>query len=165
MNRKMNSIELKEHIIEFLKEHREASLATCLNNIPRSSPVQYFLGEDMNIYIFSAGGEKFRAIAENHNVCLLVNTEYINYRRIKGVQIFGKARTSDEDKFLMDEAQIYTPDPYLFESKRNDLKIIKIVPEEVVYLNSLVEGDRTKQVLKADTVEVREEGRFLVGSY
>lgn len=165
MNRKMNSIELKEHIIEFLKEHREASLATCLNNIARSSPVQYFLGEDMDIYIFSAGGEKFRAIAENHNVCLLVNTEYINYRRIKGVQIFGKARTSDEDKFLMDEAQIYTPDPYLFESKRSDLKIIKIVPEEVVYLNSLAVGERTKQILKADTVEVREEGRFLVGSY
>lgn len=44
MNRLMDPVELKEHIREFLKEHRQASLATCLNNIPRSSPVQYFLG-------------------------------------------------------------------------------------------------------------------------
>ncbi len=59
MNREMNSTELKKDIIGFLKEHREASLATCSNNIPRTSPVQYFLGEEMDIYIFSAGGEKF----------------------------------------------------------------------------------------------------------
>ncbi len=74
MNRLMDPVELKEHIREFLKEHRQASLATCLNNIPRSSPVQYFLGADLDIYIISAGGEKFKAIAENPTVCLLVNT-------------------------------------------------------------------------------------------
>ena len=30
-------------------------------------------------------------------------------------------------------------------------------PDEIVYLNSLEAGDRTKQVLKANTVKIREE--------
>ncbi len=157
----MKAIELKEHIIGFLKEHREASLATCINNIPRTSPVQYFLGEEMDTYIFSAGGEKFNAISENPNVCLLVNTEYINYRRIKGVQIFGKAKTSFDDAFLLDEAKIYTPDPYLFEHQTVDLKIIKIIPDEIVYLNSLEAGERTKQILKENTVKTKEESLLI----
>ncbi len=81
----------------------------------------------------------------------------MNYRRIKGVQIFGKAKTSFDDEFLLDEAKIYTPAPYLFKDQTADLKIIKIIPEEIVYLNSLEAGDRTKQVLKENTVEIRKE--------
>lgn len=157
MNKTMDPVELKEHIRDFLKEHRQASLATCLRNVPRSSPVQYFLGNDLDIYVCSAGGEKFKAIAENPTVCLLVNTEYINYRRIKGVQVFGVAKSSTEDPFLIDEAKIYAPDPYLFDYAGDDLKVIKIVPYEIVYLNSLEKGDRTKQILKLNTVELKEE--------
>ncbi|MFS8541643.1 MAG: pyridoxamine 5'-phosphate oxidase family protein, partial [Tissierellales bacterium] len=93
MNVKMTAEELKQKIWEFLKEHKEGALATCLNNVPRSSPVQYVVGDDLTVYILSAGGEKFKAISQNPNVCLLVNTNYINYRQIKGVQIFGKATT------------------------------------------------------------------------
>ena len=162
MNRLMDPVELKEHIREFLKEHRQASLATCLNNIPRSSPVQYFLGADLDIYIISAGGEKFKAIAENPTVCLLVNTEYINYRRIKGVQDFGKAKSSTGDAFLIDEAKIYAPDPYLLEYGGEELKVIKIRPYEIVYLNSLEKGDRTKQILKLNTVELKEEEKYAI---
>lgn len=100
-DKKVSAEELKILISEFLKEHKSGSLATCMNNIPRSSPVQYFIGEDMNIYILSAGGEKFNAIKSNPNVCLLVNTDYIDYRQIKGVQIFGTATTSLENQRIL----------------------------------------------------------------
>jgi len=128
-----------------------------MNNMPRSSPVQYFLGDDMNIYILSAGGEKFNAISQNPNVCLLVNTEYINYRKIKGVQVFGKATTSLENSRLFDEASKYTQEPWLFNSEKGRLNVIKIVPEEIVYLNSLEDGERTKQILKGNQVLVKED--------
>ena len=157
MNKNMSTSELREHIIEFLREHREGALATVYNNIPRCSPVQYFVGEDMNIFIISAGGEKFKAIAQNPNVCLLVNTEYINYRQIKGVQLFGKAITSIQDNNLFNEAIMYSPEPYLFEYEKDSIKILKIIPEEVVYLNSLQQGDRTKQILKDDQVIIKED--------
>ncbi|MEG6614317.1 pyridoxamine 5'-phosphate oxidase family protein [Pseudoclostridium thermosuccinogenes] len=157
MNKQYSPEELKEEIISFLKEHKDGSLATCMNNMPRSSPVQYFLGDDLNIYILSAGGEKFKAIRQNPNVCLLVNTEYINYRKIKGVQIFGKAITSLEDSQLLDEASRYCQEPWLINNEKGRLNAIKIVPEEIVYLNSLEEGDRTKQILKGNQVMVKED--------
>jgi len=155
----MSSEELREHIEGFLLEHRSASLATCKDNIPRSSPVQYFLGKDLNIYIISAGGEKFDAIALNPNACLLVNTEYINYRKIKGVQIFGKATTSLEDPELFTEARAYCPDPCIMDHEKDRIKVIKIHPEKIVYLDSLEDGDRTKQVLdlREDRVDIKED--------
>lgn len=157
MNKQISAAELKENIISFLKEHKQASLATCSDNRPRTSPVRYFLGDDLDIYIFSAGGDKFYNIQRNPNVCMLVNTEYINYRKIKGVQIFGKATVSDDNPALYDEAEKFSPDPYVFENERGSLKVIKIHPEEIVFLDSLKDRDRTKQVLKGDEVIIKED--------
>lgn len=157
MNNKLLPEELHERIISFLKEHKQASLATCMNNIPRSSPVQYFLGREADIYIMSAGGEKFTAIQQNPNVCLLVNTEYINYRKIKGVQIFGRAETSDQVPELLMEAREFSPDSYLLDSEAGKIKVIKIKPEEIVYLDSIETGDRTKQVLKGEELQLKNE--------
>lgn len=157
MNHKMTSEALREKVSEFLKSHRLGSLATCMNNIPRSSPVQYFVGENLDIYIISAGGDKFKALSKNDNVCLLVNTDYIDYRQIKGVQVFGKATTSIENVDLVDEAQRYCPNPYQLEQERNHLKVIKIKPREIIYLDSLGDGDRTKQILKDDNVTLKED--------
>ena len=159
-NKRVSAEELKVMISEFLKEHKDGSLATCMNNIPRSSPVQYFVGENMNIYILSAGGEKFNAIAQNPNVCLLINTDYINYRQIKGVQIFGTSTTSLMDNVLYNEAKEFYPDQYVMDNER-DLKIIKIVPEEIVYLDSLGDGDRTKQVLRYNNVIIKEDKEII----
>lgn len=159
-NKRISAEELKILISEFLKEHKDGSLATCMNNIPRSSPVQYFVGDNMNIFILSAGGEKFNAIATNPNVCLLVNTEYINYRQIKGVQIFGTATTSLMDSDLFHEAKEQYSDQYVMDNER-DLNVIKIVPEEVVYLDSLGDGDRTKQVLRYNNVIIKEDKEFI----
>jgi len=153
----MEPNELKTQIKDFLKEHKSASLATSMNNKARSSPVQYFMGNEMDLYIMSAGGDKFQAIEENPNVCLLVNTEYINYRQIKGVQIFGHAVTSNEDSGLLQEAKRYSPDTYITDSEKESLKVIKITPEEIVYLDSLGDGDRTKQVLKNDHIYIKED--------
>ncbi|WP_244272749.1 pyridoxamine 5'-phosphate oxidase family protein [Natronincola peptidivorans] len=162
VDRKMAPLELRDHIRGFLKEHKSAALATCKDDIPRCSPVQYFLGEEMDIYILSAGGEKFKAIESNSNVCLLVNTEYINYKRIKGIQVFGKATICAQDKKIFEEAMKYNPDNEMGQVKGDHLKAIKIVPTEVVYLDSLEDGDRTKQILRHEEVEIQPEEMSLL---
>jgi len=160
-DKKISAEELKVLIREFLREHKDGSLATCMSNIPRCSPVQYVVGDNMNIYIFSAGGEKFKAISENPNVCLLVNTDYINFRQIKGVQIFGTATSSLMDPLLFDEAKKFHPDPHVLENEKHYLKVIKIVREEIVYLDSIGDGDRTKQVLRCNNVIIKEEKELI----
>ncbi len=157
LREQLNNMELRESIMDFLQEHVDGSLATVKDSIPRSSPVRYFMGDDMEIYILSAGGEKFNAIDENPNVCLLVNSEYLDHRRIKGVQIFGKATTSINEPDLYHEAIGYSPDPFLMEREKNYLEVIKIEPEEIVYLDALKEGDRTKQILKGDEVILHDD--------
>ncbi|WP_252187574.1 pyridoxamine 5'-phosphate oxidase family protein [Anaeromonas gelatinilytica] len=156
MNNKLSKEELVREIHDVLNEHRSGTLATVLENYPRSSPVIYFTGNDMDIYILSAGGDKFKAIENNNNVCFLVNTEYIDYKRIKGAQVFGKATTSVNDSSIIEEAKKYIFDKHLLE-QHNDIKIIKIIPEEIVYLDSLEEGNRTKQVLKNGEVQIKED--------
>jgi hypothetical protein len=151
---KISSSQLKAKVINFLKEHIEGSLATCMNNIPRCSPVQYFIGDELDIYIVSAGGDKFNAIAKNPNVCLLVNTDYLDYRKIRGVQIFGRASTSLANSSVYDEAKRYAPANHIINTEKESLKVIKIIPEEIVYLDALHEGDRTKQILKLKENEV-----------
>lgn len=152
MNRIMHPSELREHVRKFLGERCNGSLGTCLNGMPRSSPVQYYLGQDLEIYILSAGGDKFRAIEQNPNVCLLVNTEYINYTRIKGVQVFGRAMTSEYEPGLLHEAFEFCPDCHINDFPKDSIKAIKIIPEEIVYLNSLESGDRTKQILTKEHI-------------
>jgi nitroimidazol reductase NimA-like FMN-containing flavoprotein (pyridoxamine 5'-phosphate oxidase superfamily) len=149
-------MEFKTEVNEFLREHKDGSLATTLDNIPRSSPVQYFVGNDLDLYVLSAGGEKFASIEQNPNVCLLVNSDYLNYRQIKGVQIFGTATTSLMDDKLFEEASTYYPDKYIMDHEKNRLKVIKIKPQEMVYLDSLIDGDRTKQVFKNNNVYTKD---------
>jgi len=155
--RKMSPLELRDRIISFLKEHKSGALATVFDGRPRCSPIQYFVGDEMDIYIVSAGGDKFKAIEQNSEVCLVVNTEYINFRKIKGVQVFGKATTSLVNRTLFEEALKYTSEPYMFEMNRELLNIIKIVPDKVVYLDSLETGNRTKQILEHERVTIRED--------
>ncbi|AOY75144.1 pyridoxamine 5'-phosphate oxidase family protein [Clostridium formicaceticum] len=162
MDRKMAPLELRQHIIEFLREHKSASLATCKDGIARCSPVQYFLGEEMDLYILSAGGEKFKAIQQNPNVCLLVNTEYINYKRIKGIQVFGQATICAQDRRVYEEAMKYNPDNEIVTFKGNQLKAIKIVPTEVVYLDALESGDRTKQILRHEEVILQQDDLLMM---
>lgn len=152
-DRKISTEELKFTIVDFLKERKYGTLATSMNNIPRSSPVQYFVGQNMNIYIISVGGEKFKAIAENENVCLLVSDQFISHRKIKGVQVFGTAKTSLMDNKIYEELKLHN----IYNEIKNGLNVIKIIPEEIVYLNSVEDGDRTKQILRYNNVLIKKE--------
>ena len=157
MTKLMKPDDLRRHIKNFLSSNRFGSLGTCMNDIPRSSPVQYFLGQDLEIYILSAGGTKFQNIRHNPNVCLLVNTDYINYTRIEGVQVFGKAITSEEEPGLLHEALEFCPDCHSLDTLKDNIRVIKIIPDEIIYLNSRETGDRTKQILKSEHMSKRKE--------
>lgn len=146
VNIKMSNEQLHSTIRYFLMEHNQGSLATTINNMPRSSPVIFFLGKDLDIYILSAGGDKFKALGESQNVCLLVNTAYLDYKRIKGVQIFGTGLTGERGSEVFREAEGLCSD----KSTMNEqgIKVIKITPNEIVYLDSTKDGDRTKQIYR-----------------
>jgi len=71
------------------------------------------------------------------------------------VQVFGRAVTSEQDNNLLREALEYCPDWHAIDTLNEDIKAIKIIPEEIIYLNSRETGDRTKQILKQEHMSKR----------
>ncbi|WP_051412202.1 pyridoxamine 5'-phosphate oxidase family protein [Halonatronum saccharophilum] len=131
--------DLKMDIIDFLKAKDTGALATSGRDT-RVSPVRYFLGEGMDIYIHSDGGSKFDNLEVNNQVCFLASTEfYGDYQTIKGVQIFGNAEIGDLNSTLYKEGEKHCP----FEHGEEVDKIIKITPKEIVYKDG-VDGDGEK---------------------
>jgi hypothetical protein len=87
--------EFEQEVSDFLDRHNVLHLATCRNNEPRSTPLEYFNNRLM-VYIFSEGGGKFANLKENGNVCYSIADPYEpaeNYFGAVGLQVWGKAST------------------------------------------------------------------------
>ena len=138
--------ELKDRIIRFLERCKIGTLATCSDNLPRSTPVR-FGRRDLTIFILTEGGGKLENIKENANVCFSVYGTYTGFRSCRGMQLWGRAQI-----LYPDDKAAYLP---AFEAlgleeradlkkidmgdARTDMPIIQIVPERVRYL-SVPEG-------------------------
>lgn len=88
--RLLNENELREKIIQFLKEHTICTLATCAKNIPRSTPVRY-QSHGLDIFILTEGGGKLKNIMENHNVSVSLVGDYSGFQSVTGLQLWGTA--------------------------------------------------------------------------
>ena len=87
---KLTDEELKKKIEQFLEENRICALATCADNIPRSTPVRY-RSKGLSIYILSEGGGKIRNIMKNPSVSVSLFGEYSGFQSVKGLQVWGNA--------------------------------------------------------------------------
>ena len=97
--------QLKERIISFLQEQKICTLATCAQNIPRSTPVRY-RSQGLTVYILTEGGGKVKNIRDNPNVSLSIVGEYTGFQSVTGLQAWGKAGIiKPQDGPLYDEAK------------------------------------------------------------
>lgn len=104
--------ELENTILEFVWERDTGYLGTYGPGGVHVSPVKYFADADLNIYIHSRGGTKFRNLAADDQVCLLVSTPFADdLHQIKGVQLFGRAKVAaaGSTKWLKNSAPGSTP--------------------------------------------------------
>jgi uncharacterized protein YhbP (UPF0306 family) len=134
--------ELKERIISFLQEQKICTLATCAQNIPRSTPVRY-RSQGLTVYILTEGGGKVKNIRDNPNVSLSIVGEYTGFQSVTGLQAWGKAVIiKPQDGPLYDQAKTI-----MNLEERQDLKsmnlrqiripmdIIKITVEKARFLS------------------------------
>jgi len=139
--KRLSKDELKQEIIKFLKENKICTLATCADNIPRSTPLRY-RSEDMTIYIFTEGGGKLKNILQNPNVSLSLYGDYSGFESVKGLQMWGKAeiiRPEDGKKYIEAKNIIKSEEredlKKLGVKARPDMKIIKIEVTKARYLS------------------------------
>lgn len=140
--KKLTQDELKKKIVEFLADNKICTLATCLNNIPRSTPLRY-RSKDLTIYILTEGGMKVKNIRENPSVSVSLYGDYSGFQSVKGLQIWGKAEIIDPkegDKYRKAKKIINVEEredlkKLGIKDVRPDMKIIKIETERARYLS------------------------------
>ena len=140
--KKLTQDELKKKIVEFLTDNKICTLATCLDNIPRSTPLRY-RSKGLTIYILTEGGMKVKNIRGNPSVSASLYGDYSGFQSVKGLQIWGKAEIIDpkeEDKYRTARKIINVEEredlkELGIKDVRPDMKIIKIETERARYLS------------------------------
>jgi nitroimidazol reductase NimA-like FMN-containing flavoprotein (pyridoxamine 5'-phosphate oxidase superfamily) len=83
--------DLEKWIIQFLKKQNMCVLATCGDNVPRATPVEYH-SKGTTIYFVGEPGTKLENIKKNPNVSIGIFLPYTGWDSAKGAQITGKAK-------------------------------------------------------------------------
>jgi uncharacterized protein YhbP (UPF0306 family) len=133
MSIRMPEDELKKEIRDFLEKRKIIVLCTCSDNIPRATPMDFYMDksqDNFNIYVGPAPGRKVRNIEENPNVSIGIYTP-MDTGKIQGMQITasGKERLI----FLREGDEYFEKAQKIVRGKRN--LILKIVPEKIELLD------------------------------
>lgn len=174
MKAKMEKDKLEKEIIDFLNENSSrkgtldvgcglahgsaCALATCRDNMPRSTPVDFF-SEGLTLWIGAEPGGKIVNIKENPNVSVTIFKTMGDHSKInKSIQYSGKAslvtKKENEELYMkkFNEFGMYDSmgkmvreriergelpaeeKDTFFEKILNAFSLIKIEPEKIIYL-------------------------------
>jgi hypothetical protein len=127
---------LKTLIVEFFQSQGLCVLATCGRGKPRATPVEYF-PDGLTLYVLTEGGRKLENIQENPEVSVAVSTAWLGWERSKGVQVSGRAVVGEAgSKIFREGVRAFRRRPGRAKASVPDvLKVIKIIPYEVEYLD------------------------------
>ena len=136
MERELSKQELEHLIVDLLKEQSLCVIATCSDNIPRASTVEYF-PMATTIYILTEGGVKIENIVDNPNVSIAVHAPFAGWQTVRGVQITGIAEIGRRG------SSVYEEGLDAFNRRRGHIgtvpdiiSIIKVKPGKIEYLDA-----------------------------
>lgn len=124
---------LKKEISAFLNRRKVLVLCTCLNNIPRATPMDFYMentDENYNIYVGLAPGRKVTNIEKNPIVSIGIYTP-LDTGKIQGMQI--TAQGSKNLIFLRENAEEFEKAQKIVRGTRK--LILKIIPNKIEYLD------------------------------
>ena len=86
---------LKQQVVDYLKNHNTMTLATCTGDLPWAATV-FFASEELKLYFFSAPESRHcQNLAGNSTVAVTVQEDYKDWRKIKGIQLEGRVMLVD----------------------------------------------------------------------
>jgi general stress protein 26 len=157
---KLPDDELKERILNFLKEQTMCVIATCKEDVPGATPLEYF-SEGTTLYIAPDPGTKIVNIAANPRISVGifndVNPDWPGgaWKRTKGVQIMGEATLlTPDDPGYAHAMKVYNWEPFLkaLGRARDDGpqpdKMLKVEAKKIEYREGalMLEGYASAQV-------------------
>jgi len=89
------SEDLKQQVLDYLKNHNTMTLATCAGDSPWAATV-FFASDGLRLYFFSAPESRHcQNLAANARVAVTVQEDYQDWRKIKGIQLEGQVELVD----------------------------------------------------------------------
>lgn len=79
---KMDRDTLLKEIEQYIKSNNTCALATGSGEFVRVTPIEYTY-HDGAFWMFSEGGEKFKALEKNKNVCIAIYDKYEGFGKRK----------------------------------------------------------------------------------
>ena len=77
-------------------------VATCADDIPRASTVEFF-PIDTTLYILTEGGQKIENIRRNPHVSIAIHAEFTGWSDVRGLQITGIAEIGEKGSAVFHE--------------------------------------------------------------
>lgn len=147
---KMDRETLLQEADAFLTAHNTCALATGAGEFVRCTPIEYNWWEQ-KLWMLSEGGQKFRALRDNANVCAAVFDPYQGFGKLGGLQLTGRAELiepwSEEYRAFLAYKKI--PEQAL-RGLDHPMYLIRVTPLEMELLNSDYQkkGFSTRQQLR-----------------
>jgi hypothetical protein len=130
---KMPKKVLEKEIREYLNKRKVLVLCTCSDNIPRATPMDFYIDKksnDFNIYLGPAPGRKVKNIEENPNISIGIYTP-LDTGKVQGMQITASGK--DRLIFLRDGEEEFDKVQKIVRGRRKLL--LKIIPEKIELLD------------------------------
>jgi nitroimidazol reductase NimA-like FMN-containing flavoprotein (pyridoxamine 5'-phosphate oxidase superfamily) len=151
--------EMEKRMAAFLKSCNICVLATCSENVPRATPIEYY-ADGLVVYCAAAVTTKIKNLEANPRISVGIYdpsfTDWTDWYRVKGMQITGKPeilRRSENPEAFEAALEIYDWRKYrsamgMPDEKPQKTNIIKITPERIEYrdLGLMREDFAAKQV-------------------
>lgn len=148
--KEMEKAALKQWINDFLLSHKVLTLATGESHLLRCTPVEYCWYRDA-IWIFSEGGQKFRALQKSKQVAVAVFDTNAVHGKIKSLQIAGTAELIEPFSAEYNEAATFRKVPLkVLQNMPEPMWLIKIIPSEFTCLDAEFKksGLKSRQILR-----------------
>jgi len=125
--------DLKKRVRDFLEKRKILVLCTCSDDIPRATPMDFYLDKksnDFNLYVGPAPGRKVKNIEENPNISIGIYTP-MDTGKIQGMQITASGK--ERLVFLREGDEEFDTVQKIVRGKRKLL--LKIIPEKIELLD------------------------------
>lgn len=88
--------ELEKQIQDYIEAHNVCTIALADGGKPSAHSI-YYISHGIHIYFESEPqSSKIHTLRTNPLISLTINEDYPDWRKVKGIQMFGRARLTDE---------------------------------------------------------------------
>jgi uncharacterized protein YhbP (UPF0306 family) len=140
--------ELKQQVMSYMESHNTMTLNTCQADIPWAATV-FYASDGLRLYFFSAPDSRHcQNLSVNPRVAVTIQEDYGDWRKIKGIQLEGKAMAidslQDKGKAMVIYARKYPeimkvftdPASGAFYRAFRKVKFYCVIPERVFYIDN-----------------------------